>query len=228
MNWADKVNNFKKSYVGKSYSQLGQDLFVLVFLDCMHDVYFVEFGAMDGIHLSNTYLLEKNYNWTGILCEPGNVFKENLKQNRKCIIDDRAVTGRSGDQLMFKEVDIEQGLSGLVEYFHEEEFHTKNRKASSGAQYLVNTVSLNDLLIEHNAPKHINYMSIDTEGSETDILKNFKFDGYQIDILTVEHNHVEENKIAVQNILINQGYMVCQFTQPVFEDWFIHTSLLKD
>jgi FkbM family methyltransferase len=227
MNWTEKINLFKNNYVGESYGELHQDLFVLGLLDCMHDGYFVEFGTMDGRYASNTYLLENKYGWRGIVCEPGRMFHSDLATIRRCIVDHRAVTGHTGDQLMFKEVDVHKGLSGLVDYFHEEEHHTKRRNASPGAQYLVDTVSLNDLLIEHNAPKHINYISIDTEGSEPDILKNFDFTGYEIDVFTVEHNHVEKNKTIVRDILIDQGYTLCEYDQPRYEDCFIHNNIFK-
>lgn len=57
----------------KSRSQLRQDLFVLTELNFKQNGYFVEFGATNGVDLSNTYLLEKEFNWSGILAEPARV-----------------------------------------------------------------------------------------------------------------------------------------------------------
>lgn len=45
-----------------SKSQIGQDLNVLKFYKEKQCGYFIEIGASDGIQLSNTYLLEKEYN----------------------------------------------------------------------------------------------------------------------------------------------------------------------
>jgi hypothetical protein len=53
-----------------STAQLRQDLFVLSFLQCKSDGFFVEFGATNGIDWSNTHLLETQYGWNGILAEP--------------------------------------------------------------------------------------------------------------------------------------------------------------
>ena len=54
----------------RSFSQLQQDIEVLKYYDYKHNGYFVEIGASDGIELSNTYLLETEYNWKGICVEP--------------------------------------------------------------------------------------------------------------------------------------------------------------
>ena len=54
----------------RSRAQILQDLWVLFQSREKHGGYFVEFGACDGLSLSNTFLLEKEYGWTGILAEP--------------------------------------------------------------------------------------------------------------------------------------------------------------
>src|SRR5262245_15786531 len=58
------------SKMDETHAQLCQDLLVLFLLDGKRDGYFVEFGAMDGITLSNTFLLESKYSWRGIAAEP--------------------------------------------------------------------------------------------------------------------------------------------------------------
>ena len=66
--------------VSNSQSQLGQD--VLAFSQVGKDKkgFFVEFGATDGKTLSNSYLLEKSFGWSGILCEPGKAWHSDLKK----------------------------------------------------------------------------------------------------------------------------------------------------
>jgi len=53
----------------KYYSQLGQDKWVLEKLDYKENGFFIEIGAYDGITLSNTYSLEKDFGWDGICVE---------------------------------------------------------------------------------------------------------------------------------------------------------------
>ena len=55
-------------------------------------------------------------------------------------------------------------------------------------------MSLNDLLFEHQAPEVIDYMSIDTEGSELAILEGFDFSRHRIRCMTVEHNFTDNEK----------------------------------
>ena len=81
----------------ESFSQLQQDLKVLKHLNYKKNGYFVEIGAANGIELSNTYLLEKNYGWNGICVEPiPDKFKQ-LKQNRKCHCGNYAVYKKTGE-----------------------------------------------------------------------------------------------------------------------------------
>lgn len=53
-----------------------------------------------------------------------------------------------------------------------------------------------DLLIENNAPKFIEHLSLDTEGPELNILQGFDFSKFRFGIITVEHNyHNDRDKI---------------------------------
>jgi FkbM family methyltransferase len=218
LEWAADMNN----YVGNTYSQIQQDVFVLSALSKKRNGFFVEFGGLDGKHISNTYLLESEYDWQGIIAEPGRKFKDILKNNRKCSIDYRAVADKSGKELLFKETDIELGMSGLVEYLYDDH-HAERRRNSTGNSYTVNTVSLNDLLIENNAPYYIDYVSIDTEGSELLILNNFDFSKYVISIFTIEHNHTL-NREKIQHLMEKNGYINVLPNRSKHDDWFI----LKD
>jgi hypothetical protein len=53
-----------------SQSQYKQDIFVLTQLGFKRNGYFAEFGATNGLELSNSYLLERQFGWSGILAEP--------------------------------------------------------------------------------------------------------------------------------------------------------------
>lgn len=206
--------------------QLKQDVLVRVITKNKRSGFFVEFGTMDGKFASNTYMLEKELGWTGILAEPGKKFHDALSRHRRCSIDHRAVTGRTGDTLKFQEMSTDEGMSGLVDFFDENEMHFRRRSNTPSLFYDVNTVSLLDLLADHQAPQHIDYISIDTEGSEPAILDAFDFDRYQVDIFTIEHNYLESARNHIFDIMTRNGYYRIMEPYSQYDDWYVKKELL--
>ena len=199
-----------------SKSQLGQDLFALIGSGAKKSGFFVEFGAADGVALSNSYLLEKEFGWSGILCEPSKSWHQDLKRNRSCTIELRCVYSRTGEQIGFSENYIGE-LSGITEITGNEHHGLINRTTDS---YQVETISLLDLLIQNNAPKHVDFLSVDTEGSEFEILNAFDFSKYTFGAICVEHNYLE-NRPKVKDLLIANGYRQVYPELSDFDDWFV-------
>ncbi len=206
-------NYFK--YKTLSKAQLGQDLFALMESGFKKDGYFVEFGATDGISLSNTYLLEKEFNWTGILAEPSICWHDQLAMNRKSKIDKRCVWKKSGEKLSFIEVD--NAVLSTLNGFGEDDVHSVRRK--NNKSYIVESISLNDLLDYHKAPKIIDFLSIDTEGSELVILEGFDFSKYKFRTITVEHNF-SKNRSEIYKLLTKAGYERVFEDLSSFDDWY--------
>jgi FkbM family methyltransferase len=180
-----------------------QDVWVLVETRNKRGGFFVEFGATDGVTESNTLLLEKEYGWRGILCEPNPQMFAALSSNRAASIDGRCVTGRTGDivRLVVPET---TGLS-FVESIAPVDKYVKARKSSKRQVFDVETVSLHDLLLKHGAPASIDFMSIDTEGAEMEILNAFDFNEWDIRLLCVEHNHTPREAEA-DALMAANGY----------------------
>lgn len=200
----------------KSTSQLCQDLFVLVELGFPRDGYFVEFGATDGVSLSNTFLLEKEFGWDGILAEPARSAEGSLMMSRACAIDKRAVWRTTGETLMFRE-NAKTEFSSIASY--------RDNLPQKGIEslpevYPVETVSLEDLLKFHNAPRIIDYLSLDTEGSEWEILRDFDFELFTFRVITVEHNYGPHRQ-QIQKLLASNGYKKVYPELSYFDDWYI-------
>lgn len=205
------------SLLGKSKSQLRQDLFVLSETKRKKHGYFVEFGATNGINLSNTYLLETEFFWSGILAEPAKVWEKQLRANRpNASIETLCVWKDSNSSLTFNETD-EPALS-TVDSFSDKDLHSNARLA--GKKYNVKTISLNELLIKHRAPKYIDYLSIDTEGSEYEILQAFDFNEFRIGIITVEHNYTPQRELIFA-LLTSNGYKKKYENISAFDDWYV-------
>ena len=199
-----------------SKSQLGQDFLALIASGAKKPGFFVEFGAADGIGLSNSYLLEKEFGWSGLLCEPGRSWHEDLKKKRSCTIDFRCVYSRSGEQISFSENYIGE-LSGITEFAGDDHHGLINKTTGS---YQVETISLVDVLKYHNAPKHIDFLSVDTEGSEFEILNAFDFSQHTFGAICVEHNFTA-NRVKVKNLLLANGYRQVYPELSEFDDWFV-------
>jgi FkbM family methyltransferase len=198
----------------KSISQLGQDLWVLEKTKYKRNGYFVEFGATDGVMLSNSWLMEKEFGWQGICAEPNPKFFLQLKQNRQCTISDAYIGSITGKQVEFILADA---YGGSQEYADDDQ-HADKRAAyrNVGKMLTLTAISLNDFLEQHNAPREIDYLSIDTEGSEFEILENFPFDRWHIRLLTVEHNFTQR-RADIRALLEQQGY---RCTEQQWDDWY--------
>ena len=205
---------FSKNKMKKS--QLGQDIVALAVNRFKKKGFFIEFGATDGFDLSNTYLLEKKYNWTGIVAEPLPAWHSNLRKNRNCTIDTRCLWSSSNQNLEF--INKKKKELSTIKIFANSDGHSEVRKKSNIIK--VKSVSLIDLLKFHNAPKIIDYMSIDTEGSELDILQNFPFDNYKFNLISVEHNY-GPNREKLKELLNKNGYKPFLNNLSKWDDWFV-------
>lgn len=209
--------NISKSAVN-SKSQNSQDLMVLRLLNFRKGGFFVEFGATDGIELSNTFLLEKDFSWTGILSEPARIWHKRLASNRTAFIDFRCVSSVSGNFIKFSQAKSYATHSGILDFLSDD--------FRSGKEYDVESISLEDLLVEYSAPTVIDYLSIDTEGSELEIMKNFDFSKYKFRIITIEHNF-RRDAFKILELLLQNGYVQILEKLSGVEYWFMHEDLIS-
>jgi len=204
-----------------SYSQIGQDLEVLNFYN-KKDGFFIEIGASDGIFLSNTYLLEKDHNWKGICVEPVPSKFELLCKNRpNSFCCDKAVFNKTNENVMFNIWNTEDLYSGITSNI---DCHTHTLQ-NNNTEIVVNTISLIDLLETYNAPNFIEYLSLDTEGSEFEILRFFDFNKYIFGIIHIEHNSVEPRRTLIRELLIKNNYVYIRENR--WDDVYYHSSIVK-
>ena len=71
---------------------------------------------------------------------------------------------------------------------------------------MVRTKTLTTIMNENNAPTFIDYLSIDTEGSELKILEGIDFDKYTFGYINIEHNYVEPRRTQMRKKLLENGY----------------------
>ena len=232
-NLAEIIDNYEESLIEfysyiyrnhkQSKSQLFQDLFVLFILDNKREGRFLEFGATNGLDLSNSSLLESDYQWNGVLAEPSPQWKDQLKVNRpKSTILDKCIYSSSGQEVDFfvSNVGI---LSTIVEFKNSDigsmPANARTRNAN-GYNVTIPTISLNDVFIQYFDGEPIEYMSVDTEGSELLILESFDFDKYGPKVVTVEHNFTPaQNKL--DSLFEVNGYHRYFKDQSQFDAWYV-------
>ena len=99
-----------------SRGQCFQDIAALYFSGGKQNGFFVEVGTGNGEQLSNTFLLEKQFDWNGILFEPDRRFHDSIGQLRSAKLDERPVYSTDDKVLQFLEVSRAGELSTLSEF----------------------------------------------------------------------------------------------------------------
>jgi len=173
-------------------SQIGQDEWVLSLFGGPR--YFVDVGANDGRILSNTWKLEEA-GWQGVCIDP---FPSN-HGGRKCKLVKAAVAG-SVRNITFLEAGTGGGIEDLLGV-------NKAVVDKKNAVHLT-TRTLEDILQEVNAPSYIDYLSLDSEGSELDILSTFPFWKYRFGAVTIETNGEEPKRNHIRQLMRYHGYML--------------------
>ena len=198
-------------------SQFGQDEYVINFYNKKNG-YFVEIGAYDGVSMSNSYLLEHKYDWKGICVECNPTHYNKLIVNRPNTINYDCAIYNEDDKIMKFINDDTGGCSGFVEtnshdfILHKEIITVKTNK-------------LTTILDKSNAPQFIEFLSLDTEGSEYEILKSHDFNKYLFGYICVEHNFIEKNRKLIRDLLESLGYVYHR--ENNVDDDYVHSSISK-
>lgn len=178
------------------HSQWGQDQIVNDrFFHNKKDGIFIDIGAHNGIMFSNSLFYEKELNWNGICIEPIPIRFEELKMNRNCICIQGCISDRTGkNQFLYvdcKKTSVEM-LSGLVDKYDPKHVDRINKAitAFNGKTEMIDVdcFLFNDLL-EKNNISHVDFLSIDTEGGEFDIISTIDFSRYAVDVIVLEDNY---------------------------------------
>lgn len=157
--------------------------------------YFIDIGAHDGITYSNTYFFEKKLGWKGICIEPMPGAFNKLKKNRSCICINGCIAEEPIPAKFLLVSGPSEMLSGLIDFYHPE--HLKRIEAElnslGGTSEIIEIQSYRlDAILSANKIKYVDYLSIDTEGSELSILKSINFDTVDIFIISVENNYKDK------------------------------------
>jgi len=213
-----------------SSSQLFQDVFVDFVFQKSAKKRFLEFGATNGLELSNSLMLEQYRGWRGVLAEPDPQWHIALKKNRPnaSIITD-CIYSRSGESMKFISSSI--GVLSSLKDHSEDDANgpfsgNAKQRLENFKEIEVTTISLNDVFESHFNGEPIEYVSVDTEGSEFEILSNFNFSKYRPSIVTVEHNYTDAQK-KLDDLFSKNNYSRVFSELTAFDAWYVRTELAK-
>lgn len=192
-------------YAEHFYSQCGQDEYIFknIFPGKNKGI-FIEIGAYDGIKLSNTLFFELQ-GWTGICIEPIPEMFEQLKKNRACVCIQGCVTDHGGTAL-FRRAGVGGMLSGLVEKYDPRHVQRIEQEHGFSDYYQVSCYTLSQILSDYKLDK-VDFLSIDTEGGELDILKSLSEQELAcIDVICVEDNFYNSKNCEIEKYLTSNNF----------------------
>jgi FkbM family methyltransferase len=201
--------------VTTSNSQFGQDQWVFDALGGLRRGFFLEIGAGDGLWISNTLMLERAYGWTGILVEPTSAFSKLALNRPAATCVNACLAAEERDVTLFEISDLGQvgidsraeGNSLLSTVREDVEANAGDTINSTWGQFkqarTVRATTLAKVLDQYKAPRVIDYFSLDVEGYEYEILRNFPFDRYSFRCLGVERPNQ-----GLRRLLEDHGYEV--------------------
>jgi FkbM family methyltransferase len=202
------------------YSQYKQDEYLetSIFKGFKNGLY-MDIGAHDGVTINNTLYFEKNNNWNGINIEPLDDVYNKLVVNRPNSINIKcAVCNTDGSAEFISNKGYTEMLSGLKSTFdprHHIRLQYENIHNNSTSNIIkVDTKRIETICDEYNI-KHINYLSIDVEGGEFEVIKSINFDKVFIDVIVFENNY-DDISVPIIMHLENNGYVVINKTLDIF------------
>ena len=193
----------------KSYSMLGEDIEINNFFKNKHNGFYVDVGSFHPIDNSNTFLLYKK-NWKGINIDANSLSIELFKIARKNDANiNLAVHDKDTQVKLFfrKKINMLNTISEDIAKIH---------FLKGYQQKIINSDTLNSIIGKTNYKnKEIDFLNIDVEGNEMNVLKSLNFNVYKPKLICIEiHNHEQMynpdrgylSRNPVYNFLIDLGY----------------------
>lgn len=193
-------NKFLAKLLGKeSFGLNNLDLKLSTIMN-LENGFYIELGANDGISQSNTKMLELFKGWHGILIEPSPKKFKSLRKNRSrenCFFNCACVS------FQYKKNTIDLIYSNLmtVALDGENDLPSRLEHAGLGKQFLnydqIETFTseartLQSIIDEAGAPAVIDFLSLDVEGGEIEVLKGIDFEKNKFRYLLIETRSIEK------------------------------------
>ena len=213
----------KMKYQKKSYSFNGVDLIIDYIFKNKKNGFYLDIGAQHPISNNNTFLLFKK-GWKGI----------NIDLDKKNI--DLFNIARPHDiNLNFAISETEKEVD-LFFYHDSSPINTLNKDIANFQDAKIKKVKkiqtkvLDNILDDLNLKNQIDYMNIDVEGHETQVLKGFNISKYKPSVISVEYLDLNMKKLEfknndINNLLDSEFYKFFIKNNYYFVNW-LHGDLI--
>ena len=189
----------------KSYSQDNEDLFLLTYFKKRKQGLYLDLGCHHPKRFSNTYLLYKK-GWKGI----------NIDANKWTIIlfelfrprDQNlcAVINTSNEPAIFYEFD-ESALNGILS--PQRVLKLKEMGIEVKRKKIMQTLTIQNIIEQyHLSEKHIDFLKIDVEGLDFEIIKRLPFLELNIELLMIEKASEKENEEIIKFLAVNSHEII--------------------
>jgi hypothetical protein len=187
---------------GRLYSQLCQELFVAAKTKEIPKPFYLEIGAFHPEKYSNTAALRKFLGWTGLSVDPS--------LETQSFFEDAGL----GDSFL----NVGVGATSGVAYFLANGAFSQTRDLETENSIKVDILGIRELIEIH--PK-VDYVSLDIEGGELEIMKVFPWDICKPQVFTIEHNDEKDVKNKLESVMSSAGYRQVLESVTNFESWFV-------
>ena len=191
------------------YSQCQQDRILdkTVFKHVKNGV-FVDVGAHDGVKVSNTLTFEKYYNWSGICIEALPDIYNELKRNRSCVCLNYAISTDAKPKALIKVNQYAAMFSGLNEDpKHLQRIAQEVIEQGGSIEFIVSKCETLEKIFETHQVKHIQYLSVDVEGGESQVMHSINFDKVFIDVIDLNTSR-NDSTHPIVSYLESKGFFL--------------------
>jgi len=213
-----QTKNETKKQQQKFYGQHQEDVYIKSLFPDNYTGVCVDVGAYDGVNMSNTYYFEKN-GWRCLCIEPILEEYQKCKSVRKECAN--ICAGKEDlDQQKFTVFSLGLNKSAISSLSPDPQLVMAHKgMITSSEERIVPVRTLVSILQNHNFPKKIDFISIDTEGTELDVLMGINLDLYDVYLFVIENNF---NHPACEDYLKNFGYT--KIKRIAVNDFFVKQS----
>jgi len=164
---------------------------------------FISVGANDGVTNDPIRAWVTQYKWMGVLIEPVRTAFDKLVSN---------YDGISGVEFENVAIDNSNKASAILYVPKASKIASldKNHQPAKGSKKKKVVVNLStlDKIMEKHSIDHLDFLNIDAEGYDFEVIKSLNFDKCRPSIIHYEHRHLGKIKVSCEEFLINRNYVL--------------------